>query len=144
MPKGVKINNSGYERCSKEEHEKRVDKATIWLLENPDSRWIDFIKWAKAKWDIQKDQANKYRKKALSALNETVHSDVEGARKQAIASLKYALTKHEIGSKEWVDVRKEINKIEGLYTQKVQIEDVSEQPIFNLDPIKASEKDNGS
>ena len=142
MPKGEKINNNGVMRCTKEEKEKRVDQASQWLLENPDSRWTDFIKWAGQQWNLQKDMANKYYRYATEELGH-VDGNVEAARKLAEVSLKNMLRKavedgeHKLA----LSIRQELNKISGLYTQKIQVEDISEQPIFSTTPIKASQED---
>lgn len=147
MPKSEKVNGNGYQKVTNVEKQNRIEISATWILENPDSSWIDFIKWANAKWNYQKNQANIYWKAAKTYLNETIHDDAESARKVAEASLKRQLKKllaEELPDYKMIlEYRKELNKISGVYTQKIEINDITEQPIFNTDVIKASEKDDG-
>ena len=143
MPKGIKLNNSGYSKCTKEEKEVRIEEAAEWLLQNPDSKWTDFVEWAKAKWNIQRDMANRYMKMANERLG-NVETNVEAARKIAELSLKnlLRLAIQDEDAKLALQIRMEINKISGLYTTRVQIEDSTEKPIFNTTPIVTDKKDN--
>ena len=142
MPKGQKINNGGYKKATKAEKEQRIEDSMQWVLQNPDAKWTDFVIYACNEWDIQKDQANKYLKYANEKLG-NIETNVEAARRVAELSLKNLLrdAQAEGDVKLALQIRQEINKISGLYTQRIQVEDVSEQPIFNTTPIKASEQD---
>ena len=143
MPKGIKVNNSGHGKCSKEEKAARIEEGATWLLENPDSKWTDFIKWAEKKWNIQRFMAGKYHKWSSEVVGNVYSENIEAARKKADASLKSMLRKaiEADDTKLALSIRQEINKINGLYTQKIQIDDTTEKPIFNTAPIKASEED---
>ena len=144
MPKGEKVNNTVWGRCTKAVKEERIDQGAQWMLENPDAKWTDFIKWAEAQWNIQKSSANIYYRESTERLGK-VDGNVEAARKLAELSLKNMLRAAMSGDKPdhklALSIRQEINKIAGLYTQKIQVEDVSEKPIFQMSPIKASEQD---
>ena len=142
MPKGIKTCSQGYAKATAAEKEARIEQAAEWLLKHPDSKWTEFVEWAKAQWTIQQDMANKYLKYANERLG-NVETNVEAARKRAELSLKNLLVDAQADgdTKLALQIRMEINKISGLYTQKIQVEDVSELPIFQTTPIKASEED---
>ena len=142
MPKGEKINNGGYKKATNAEKEARIEQGAEWLLKNPDAKWTEFMDIFKAEWNVQKDMCNNYYKMAHERLG-NVETNVEAARKIAELSLKNLLRQANADKdvKLALSIRQEINKISGLYTQKIQVEDVSEQPIFQTTPIKASEED---
>ena len=142
MPKGEKIHNSAHGKCTKSEKEHRIDQGAQWLLEHPDGKWTEFVKWAEQQWNVQKDMANKYYKYSTERLGK-VDGNVEAARRLAEVSLKNMLRKAIADGEDKLalTIRQEINKITGLYTQKIQVEDISEQPLFNTTPIKASQED---
>ena len=143
MPKGIKVNSGGYAKATAAEKEERIEQAAEWLLKNPDSKWTDFVEHFKAKWNIQRDMANRYMKMANERLG-NVKTNVEAARKIAELSLQNLLriAIEDKDAKLALQIRMELNKISGLYTTKVQIEDSTEKPIFNTDPIKTDKKDN--
>ena len=123
MPKGQKLNNNKYSRCTAEEKEARIEKAAIWLYENPDLTYSDFVIWADAAWNVQRNQANLYRKEAMKRMGEVIHENQEAAARQAEASLKKMLKKA-VEAEDLtlaLKIRQEINKISGLYTQKIDV-----------------------
>lgn len=142
MPKGVKPH---YERCTAEVKAKRIEDACTWLYTNPDAKWIEFIEWAKAKWDIEKGMANIYRKEALSKMGEVIFQDAESAKRRAVSSLTNMLRKVSNPENEEYDlklafqIRQEIAKIEGAYVTTIEHKVESEMPLFNVKPIDASE-----
>ena len=143
MPKGVKIKNNGYMKCTKEEKEGRIEQGAEWLLANPDSRWIEFIRYAEAVWGVQTSMAKKYLKWCKESLGKLEAPDVEAERRRGEASLKQMLSLaiEAKDAKLALQIRQEINKIQGLYTQKIEVTDNSELPIFKAAPIEASVED---
>lgn len=135
MPKGVKTTDKGYAKATDAEFQHRVSQVAKWLLENPNARWTDGINWIMASFDVQQNQANIYRKEAFKKIREEQgDDDFNVARKFSIIALKNQWTKAiaDKDDKLAFQIQQEINKIQGLYTHKIQIEDVSEKPIFDL------------
>lgn len=143
MPRGIKTTPKGYARSSAEEAELRVAKTADWLLENPNARWIDCVNWVMKEFDLLQRQAATYRKRALEKLNGEIQEDYTSSKNLIISALK----------REWRDakeredhdlafkIQQEINKVSGVYVTRVEQKDVTEQPIFNVSPVKASNKD---
>lgn len=136
--------NRSHKRCTEEVKDKRAEEGAIWLIENPDSQWKDFISWACAKWDIKTDMANNYRKASTIKVDGIYSDDLESAKKIADSSLRKMLKKaiDDDDTKLALAIRQELNKINGLYTKKIEVTDVSEKPIFNITPIKTDSKNN--
>lgn len=146
MPKGDKSNHpNGHQKCSDAEKSIRISKVASWLLENPNARWVDCINWTKATFGVEKDCANSYRKEAFKKIaDEQGEDEFNTTRKFAVIALKNQWTQavKEKDHKLAFMIQQEINKIQGLYTHKVQIEDVSEKPIFNItDELDTNDSD---
>ena len=136
MPKGDKSNHpNGHYKCTDAEKSIRVSKVATWLIENPNARWVDCINWTKAAFGVEMDCANSYRKEAFKKIaTEQGDDEFNATRKFAIIALQKQWRQAMDGNdpKLAFYIQQEINKVQGLYTHKVQIEDVSEKPIFNL------------
>ena len=143
MPKGVKILNNGTARCGKAEKAARIEQGGRWILDNPNHRWIDFMHFAEAAWNVQLHQAKKYLKWCNEHIGNIEIEGLEAKRKKAENSLSRMFLKalEDEDSKLALQIKQELNKISGLYTQKIEVQDVSELPIFGQAPIKASEED---
>ena len=130
MPKGQ------FRRPTKEEQEARIEEAAQWMLENPDAGYTDFITVFCAKWNIQRDSCNKWRKKALTRIGQTSSTDVESAKRLAVASMSRML-RMAMDSNDYklaFQIRQEMNKVTGAHapirTEVLQKED---KPIFRID-----------
>lgn len=116
-------------KCTKEEKDRRVEEASIWLVENPDASWTDFMNVYTVKWDLTRDVCNKYRKLALSKVGQTSSEDIDTAKRLAQASLqrmlKMAMDEKDVRLA--FQIRQEINKVTGalapVRTEVVQKED---------------------
>ena len=143
MPKGVKILNNGTQRCSQAVKAERIEEGGRWILDHPNHRWIDFMNFAEAAWNVQHHQAKKYLKMCNEHIGNIEIEGLEAKRKKAENSLARmflnALEKND--TKLALQIKQELNKISGLYTQKIEVQDVTELPIFGQSPIKASEED---
>lgn len=144
MPRGIKTGPKGHQKATKAEVEKRVELVAQWILEHPDARWRDYQAWAQPKFDVQRPQADEYRKRAMAKLDKITPDGLEASKRVAVSSLKIMLDKamddgdHKLA----FSIRQELNKIQGLYTQKIEVNDVTEQPLFNIVPkvIKTKEE----
>lgn len=132
---GNKKNN----KSTKAVQEARIDAGAEWLLLNPDATWKEFIDWFRATYPNVKTKkwANEMRKRCYERIGKLEYGDVESAKRIAIQALQrdYREAKEQGELKLAFAIKQELNKIQGLYTQKIQVEDVSEQPIFNIKPI---------
>lgn len=134
--------NRANNRTTKKELEARIDAGAEWLITNPDATWKDFIDWFKGQYpNVTTDRwANEIRKKCYERVGKVEYGDVESARRIAIQGLQrdYKAARDAEDLKLAFAIKQELNKIQGLYTQKIQVEDVTEQPIFDVKPIQDS------
>ena len=127
---------SGKGKATQAEVNRRVDQAAVWLMEHPDSGYTDFVSHFMPIWDIQRDTCHKYKKKALAKIGAQPSTDIESAKRLAIASMTNMLDKamKEGDLKLAFQIRQEINKVTGAHapvrTEVVQKED---RKIFNID-----------
>lgn len=130
MPKGQ------FRRPTKEEGEARIEEGAQWMLENPDAGFMDFMNVFCDKWGIQRDSCNRWRKKCLKRIGESSSTDVESAKRLAVASMsrmiRMAMDNNDY--KLAFQIRQEMNKVTGAHapirTEVVQKED---KPIFKID-----------
>ena len=142
MPRGKKTCAKGHAKSNASQVELITAKTADWLLENPNARWIDCVNWVMETFDMQQRRAADYRRMALEKLGE-VQEDYKSSKNLILAALRREWREakdrdeHDLAFK----IQQEINKVSGVYVQKVEVNDVSEQPIFNVEPVKASNKD---
>ena len=108
---------------SPEEKETRIIEAAKWLLENPDARFMDFQDYFMEKWSLSYKMTSIYRKDAHKKVNELYDEDLLAKKKTSAIGLQNALRKAEKAD-DWrlaLEIRKEINKVLGLYVSNVDI-----------------------
>ena len=139
MPKGIKTTPKGYMKVTKAEKDKRIEEGAERLLSNPDEGFSRFVEWAMDKWGIQKRQAAVYRKEAFGLIGQPMYEGVEAHKKRAIVSLenmlRMSMEQKDPDVKLALSIRQEINKLQGLHVQRVEVNDVTEQPVFIDVPI---------
>ena len=131
---GNKPNN----KSTKAEIERRIELSAIYLVENPDSGYKDYCDWAKAQFGVEKDMANKYRQRAATKVGALHSDDLESAKRIATASLNKMLRKaNDAGDvKLALSIRQEMNKINGLYTQKIEVNSKEDVSLYKVDTTK--------
>ena len=135
MP-GVKTRNINV-RCTKAEKERRIEEASIWLVEHPDSGYMDFCNVFTVKWDLSRDVVNGYRKNAMKRVGQTSSEDIDTAKRLAQASLSQMLRKamEKEDFKLAFEIRKEMNKVTGAHAPvRTEVATKEDRKIFNVTP----------
>ena len=120
--------------ANKEEVERRINQGVQYLLKYPNARYTDFVAVFKEEWKVEDRMVGHYHKRAKKKISETIDEDILAEKKRATISmmnqlrlaekdLKLAETVRErsLIRKEILEIRKEINKVLGLYTSNVDI-----------------------
>ena len=120
MPKGEKTRNNGV-KCTPAEKELRLKECAVYLYENPNVRYTQFINHFTEKFDILENTANMYWKQAQEKLGSIIETELSADRKRAVVRLLKMLKKAESAgeAKLALEIAKEINKIQGLHTTKI-------------------------
>ena len=124
-------------KCTNAEKERRIEEASIWLVEHPDAGFMDFVRVFTIKWDLSRDRVNQYRKEALKRVGQTSSEDIDTAKRLAQASLSQMLRKAmETGDlKLAFEIRKEMNKVTGAHAPiRTEVATKEAKKIFNVVP----------
>ena len=119
MPKGQKTRNAGV-KCPPGERELRLVQCAEFLYEHPNCTWTQFINHFMKEFDILKNTANIYWNDAQKKLAEIATEELSSDRKRAVVRLLRLLEKEET-IKGKLEIAKEINKIQGLHSTKVDV-----------------------
>ena len=149
MAKGEKTRNNGV-KCTPAQKEARLEQCVDWLYRNPDGRWSEFVAHFKAEFDILKNTANIYWKEAQEKLGSDVAEELSADRKRAVVRLIIQLKAAQKAgdTKLQLEISKEINKIQGLHSTKVDVtsdgEKVEPIDLKSLISFNAPKEDDGS
>lgn len=121
------MNKTG-KHISKEEKDRRIAIAAKWFLENPDGRYVDFQDHFQAKWDLSERMIAYYYKDGQKKANELFDDQILLEKKRASISLMNQYRKLDAKEDKTIqeqklllEIRKEVNKVLGLYTTNVDI-----------------------
>lgn len=115
--------------------DKRIEEASIWMIENPDAGWKMFMDTFAPRWDLTTQSANNYRKKALIAIGSSASESVESAKRLAHASLTIMLRKamEQDDTRLAFQIRQEINKVTGAHAPvRTEVITKDDKDIFQI------------
>lgn len=146
MPKGIKTRNNGAS-LTEVEKELRLQKCAEYLYENPNCRYTDFVQHFMKEFDVLRNMATIYWKQGQEKLGSMVHEELSADRKRAVVRLLKILKVAESTDdhKLYLEVSKEINKIQGLHSTKVDVtsggEKIERTPLSELVSFTKKEDD---
>ena len=138
-----KSGNRPNNKSTKAEIERRIELSGVFLLEYPDVGPTVYCNWAKEEFGVNRDMALKYRKRAKDRLGKVDADSIESAKKIASASLGQMLQKaNDKGDvKLALSIRQELNKINGLYTQKIEVAAKGDLSLYKIDKENQTSKE---
>ena len=138
MPRGKKTVNDG-KYTSPQEVAKMVEEGALWMYQNPEMRFTDFIDHFKEKWNLQTRMVAHHRKAALAKMNEIIDDNILAKKKMASVSLLNRLRKLNDPKLE-LEYLKELNKVGGLYVNQVDVTSNGEKVDFDLKSLVSFDK----